>query len=462
MKISFRWKVVSVFLAVIFVSMLALTLLSNVLLKPIFIINSKNTMLDYAEKISQHISDSEKTEELLEEINLSYGINTHLANNKGEITVSYSKIKLGEVRYKYSRYIKLYNEQSPEKGYIFKNRFDDTNNEKKIVFVCKADDDSYIIMTKAIKGIEQDINIVSVFIMIVGCTMAVMGTLVWSIFSKSFTDNMKKMSRITRNMSELNFDEKINYKSNDEIGLLADSIDALSEELKKSIEGLKNDIEHRKRLVRDISHELKTPITTVKGYLENIQVMTAENERLQRYCTIAAEECEEINALVEEMLEMSRMESDSYFCDMERTPTALIAETVENKTDTEYHGQRVSISFEPAEIMCNSILITRAIMNFVKNGVKYGEKNQEIEILGTRQADKYVFSVTNRGAPIPQEERDCLWDLFYKNDKARKRDSSHGIGLAMVKRTAEIHGGQVGIVCRDGKNTFYFSVPLDK
>lgn len=460
MKLSFRWKVVAVFLAVIVFSMMSLTLMSNVLLKPIFIFNSRNTMLDYAEKLNLCIADNEKTEELLEDINLSYGINTHIANKKGEIINSYSKVKVGEVRYKYSRYVKQFIEQDPKESYIFKTQFDTTNNEKKIVLVSKASEESFIIMTKAIKGIEQDINIVSVFIMLAGCTVAIMGTLVWSIFTKSFTDNMEKLSRITLNMSELNFEEKINYKSNDEIGLLAESIDALSDKLRNSIEGLKNDIEHRKRLVRDISHELKTPITTVKGYLENIQVMTHSDEKLQRYCRIATEECDEINALVEEMLEMSRMEGDGYICDMEMIGTEQIAEIVKNKADAEYPSQELEMSFESAEIMCNSVLISRAIMNYVKNAVKYGEKNTVIEITGAVQGEKYIFRVTNSGAEIPAEERDSLWDLFYKNDKSRKRDSSHGIGLAMVKRIAEIHGGDVGVISKESKNTFYLYVPM--
>lgn len=460
MKLSFRWKVVAVFLAVIVFSMMSLTLMSNVLLKPIFIFNSRNTMLDYAEKLNLCIADNEKTEELLEDINLSYGINTHIADKKGEIINSYSKVKVGEVRYKYSRYVKQFIEQDPKESYIFKTQFDNTNNEKKIVLVSKASEESFIIMTKAIKGIEQDINIVSVFIMLAGCTVAIMGTLVWSIFTKSFTDNMEKMSRITLNMSELNFEEKINYKSNDEIGLLAESIDALSDKLRNSIEGLKNDIEHRKRLVRDISHELKTPITTVKGYLENIQVMTHSDEKLQRYCRIATEECDEINALVEEMLEMSRMEGNGYICEMEINSTEQIAEIVRNKADAEYSSQKFKMDFEPAEITCNSVLISRAIMNYVKNAVKYGEKNTVIEITGAVQGEKYIFRVTNSGTEIPAEEQDSLWNLFYKNDKSRKRDSSHGIGLAMVKRIAEIHGGDVGVISKESKNTFYLYVPM--
>lgn len=463
MKFSFRWKVIAAFLAIVFVSMIALTVLSSMLLKPVFVSNSKKMMLDYTEKISVSLTEpSVQVEDVLEELNLSYGITTNVVDENGRIRYSYQKNQTAIQKPRYKRHIELYDKRRKEDNYYFKELVDETDNVKKIIYVSKVNDEYYIVMNKAVKGIEQDIKIVTVFIMIMGCSIAIIGTAVWSVFSKSFTDAMKKMSRITREMSELNFDEKINHKSKDEIGILACSIDTLSDELKNSIEELKKDIEHRKRLVRDISHELKTPITTVKGYLENIQVMTEDNERLQRYCRIAAEECDEINSLVEEMLEMSRMESDEYICDKEITDTKAIEQTIKSKTEAEYPEQKISLCFEPAELMCNSVLITRAIMNYIKNAIKYGEKNKEITVSGAARDGKYVFYVANFGAEIPEQEKASLWELFYKNDKARKRDSSHGIGLSMVKRIAEIHGGEVDVTCRNGVNTFYLSVPTDK
>ena len=462
MKFSFRWKVIAAFLAIVFVSMIALTVLSSVLLKPIFVTNSKKTMLDYTQKISAALTEApDGVDAVLEELNLSYGITTHIVDEKGVIRYSYQKNQTNIQKPRYKRHIALYDKKRKEDNYYFKELIDETDNVKKIIYVSK-DNDYYIVMNKAVKGIEQDIRIVSLFIMIMGCSIAIVGTVVWSVFSKSFTDAMKKMSRITKEMSELNFEKKINHKSNDEIGILADSIDALSDELKNSIEELKKDIEHRKRLVRDISHELKTPITTVKGYLESIQVITEDNERLQRYCRIANEECDEINSLVEEMLDMSRMESEEYICDKETVSTKDIEQILKNKIEAEYSSQKISMSFEKGKLMCNSVLLSRAVMNYVKNAVKYGKKDKAIVVSGAICDDRYVFSVMNEGAAISEDEKAMLWDLFYKNDKSRRRDSSHGIGLAMVKRIAEIHDGDVGVESKDGKNRFYLSVPMTK
>ena len=99
-------------------------------------------------------------------------------------------------------------------------------------------------------------------------------------------------------------------------------------------------------------------------------------------------------------------------------------------------------------------------MNYVKNAVKYGEKDKEIKILGSIQGEKYAFSVVNEGTEIAEDEKLLLWDLFYKKDKSRRRDSSHGIGLSMVKRIAEIHNGDVGVTSEGGRNTFNLYIPL--
>ncbi len=463
MRTSLRWKVVGVFLIGIVLSMLLLSILSTVLLKPIFIANSKNTMIAYSDKISLCLKeDAGKVETILEEINFSYGITTHIVDGEADIRYSYQKSQTTPQKPRFKRHLKLYDQNAEENRYYFKELIDETDNIKKIIYVSKINDDCYIIMNKAVKGIEQDTKIVSLFIMLMGFTVAIVGVLIWSIFTKSFTDAVKKMSDVTHKIAQLSFEEKVDYKWNDEISVLAASINTMSDELKTSIEGLRNDVERRKMLVRDISHELKTPITTVKGYIENIQCVTVDNPVLQRYCSIASEECDEMDALIEEMLEMSRLEADGYVCDIKETDTSDISKIIGDKLQVEYIGLPFELNFDSCKVLCNSVLISRAVLNFVKNAEKYGEKSREIQILGVREKGRYYFRVSNYGREISDEEKNYIWDPFYKNDRSRKRDSSHGIGLSMVQCIAEIHGGGVGCESRDGKNTFYLWLDINE
>ncbi len=464
MKMSFRLKVVAVFLVGILLSMFCMTFMSTVFLRPIFISNSKHTMIDYAEKLSNNLnSDKDVINGLLEEINTSYGITTHITDRDGNILFSYSKsqsnVTSNNIGERYRKYVSLYNKKDIDENYYFKERTDFNDNIRKIVYIGQAKDGNFIIMNKAIKGIEQDIKLVSIFIMIMGLTVAVVGTVVWSIFTKTFTDKIKKMSIVTKKMSQLDFDEKIDFSGNDEIAALSESINTMSDELKESIKSLQDDLERRKRLIRDISHELKTPVTTIKGYIENIQYITEEDKKLKRYCEIAVEECDSMDNLIQEMLEMSRLESDGYSCDMEITDTLDIVSLINSKLDTEFRSFKFYTEFDKAYISCNKVLISRAVVNFIKNATKYGKAASEIQVKGKLRQDGYYFSVTNKGPALTREEQENIWSLFYKADKSRHRDSSHGIGLSIVKQIAKIHGGEVGIESGDGKNTFYIRLP---
>ncbi|MBQ3136028.1 MAG: HAMP domain-containing histidine kinase [Clostridia bacterium] len=462
MKKSFRFKVLGVFLTGIILSMFALTFLSNVLLRPVFIQNSKNTMEKYASEIKICLSNTpDKTESLLEEINTSYGITTHVTDKNGRVVYSYTKLKINRLNsVKYKKWIESYKLRDDKEGLYFKQRTDESDMIKKIVYISDADNDKYIIMNKSIKGIDQDTRIVTIFILITGFTLAFLGTAVWGLFTKNFTDNIKKMSDITRKMSELDFSEKINLHADDEVGVLARSIDMLSGELESSIDGLKEDVDRQKRLIRDISHELKTPVTTVKGYLENIEALSDGNKLLEKYCKIAVEECDDIDNLIEEMLEMSRLESQGYVCDMEKIPVGLIEENIKGKLSAEFNSHRFNLSFEKSELLCNLVLVTRAVMNYVKNAVKYGDGKSVIEITGTASKDGYVFAVSNTGKAISDEEKENIWDLFYKNDKSRQRNESHGIGLSMVRQIAVLHNGSVNLESKDGKNIFSIVIPF--
>ncbi len=459
---SLRFKVLAVFLAGIILSMFVLTFFSNVFLRPVFIQNSKNTMKNYAKKIETCLYETpKKVEPLLEEINVSYGITTHIVNEEGIVIYSYTKLRINKnLSEKYKKWIKYYDEKLDDNTYYFKNHTDESDMIKKIIYVSKASDGNYIVMNKAIKGIEQDIVIVSLFILIMGFTVAVVGTAVWGIFTRTFTDNIKKMSRITRKMSELDFSEKISLSTDDEIGVLASSIDVLSDELKSSIEGLREDVERQKRLLRDISHEFKTPVTTIKGYIENIEALTLKDETLQKYCKIASEECDVIDSLIGEILEMSRLESQSYVCDMELVKLASIEKYIDGKLSAEFREHHFELSLENAEIMCNPVLVSRAVMNYVKNAVKYGDEDSLIEIKGYTQDGCYVFAVANKGKEISDQEKENIWDLFYKNDKSRRRNESHGIGLSMVRQIAILHKGTVNLERENGKNVFSFTVPM--
>lgn len=459
MKHSFRTKVVATFLLIMFGCMLILILSCEFLLRPMFINDSKKNMIRYAGQVQTALKENDDhIPGLLYRINTEYLIRTTVLDKKREvlfseagdsITSSKSTIQLIE------RIDEYESEQEKEEAY-FRERYNRDDQIRRLFYIVKTADGGYIIMNKAIKGIEQDVRLVTVFITIMGLLAAGLGSISWILLTRPFTRQMKKMSRITHAMSQLEFEEKINYESSDEIGLLADSIDGLSDHLKASIEELRADVERRKMLLRSLSHELKTPITTIRGYAENTQIIAGGNEKIQRYCTVMIEECDEIDRLVEGMLEMSRMESSEYVCETEERRSRELFDGLRMKAGMECPQADIVFHCEERMIRCNMILLERAVLNYIKNAVKYGRPGGRIRVDGSTSKDRFVISVTNPGNGIPKEEQSMIWDAFYKKDRSRTRDKSHGLGLTIVHQIALLHGG--GVALDSGKEETTFSI----
>lgn len=464
MKKSFRTKVVAVFLVSVLLCMLFLDLMCGVFLKQIFIYDTKKAMINYSEEIETEMENgSRNIDEILKNMNDSYAITASAVDSEANVFFSYRHFIDDEIKASYNTWMELYKsavESDTKDDHFFEEIADSEEGVEKLIFVEETDQGIYIIMSKEIKGIDQDIRVVTALLLAMSIVIVAIGTVVWGYATRPFTKQVEKMSRITNKMAKLNFDEKINYSSPDEIGMLAKSIDSMSDELKESIENLKEDLEKRKCTLRDLAHEIKTPITTIRGYTENIQYFCGGDEKVQRYCNIMLDECDEVIALINEMLMMSLLESDEYIQQSEKISTSRLSHEVIIRTGNEFADENIKVEMESAELFCNADLIERALLNFISNAVKYGEKDREILLEGKVQKGRYVFSVVNYGAEINEQERRKIWEAFYKNDKSRRRGEGHGLGLSIVSRIAKSHGGDVDLKSEDGKNTFIMWIPL--
>lgn len=464
MRKSFRLKVVFAFTFGIVLCVVFLILGYKSMLRPIFIRDTQISMKSYSGLIMDtYLSGSETVGRTLNILDSSHDIQTVIVTGDCEVLVNSgediypSSYKMTQLK----QWLEIYDERKNEDNIFTGEIPDKTDNLDRVVYIRKIDGNSFICMSKVVRGIDQEVRVATYVIAGMGAIIIIIGALIWSVITKPFTKQMQKMSEVTNKMSQLSFDEKINYKGHDEIGLLAKSIDDMSDELKKSIDKLHADVERRKRLIRDVSHELKTPVTTIRGYTENIQIVAGDNERVSRYCDIMLEECDIIQSLLSEMLYMSKIEDEGYECRMEVIDTQELEEKLRTRIKNEFDDKDISIDFEKTIMCANETLALRAVFNYISNAVKYRYPDTEITVKGYCEKDGYVFSVSNYGNEISKEDRELMWDVFYKTDKSRTRSvKGHGIGLTMVKQIAELHGGEVKIDSENSVNTFYIKFPL--
>lgn len=286
-----------------------------------------------------------------------------------------------------------------------------------------------------------------VFDLLAGIVIVLIGTVIVSGLSQRLVVPIKEMQQTAEHISNLEFDAKVKIRSQDELGQLGQSINRMSNHLEENVEQLQKDIENRKRLVRNISHEIKSPVAVIMGYADRLKVVLQKNpERALQYCEIISNESSRVDILVKEMLEFSKLEQRTGELYIEKIPVKQFFAKIQKRFEEENYDRRIDFQLTCGEediINADEVLLERAIYNILGNAVAYGSvQDLRIILTGMQKEDYYEFSVYNSGNGIPEEMLDGIWDAFVKVDKARTRGrQGSGVGLSIVREIVETHGG---------------------
>ena len=207
----------------------------------------------------------------------------------------------------------------------------------------------------------------------------------------------------------------------------------------------------RRDFVANVSHELKTPVTSIKGFAETL-VDGALDDRAdaERFAGIIAGQADRLNAIIEDLLSLSRLEEE----EQEEIPRveSRLGDVLQAAVDTCRHaaaakGVELAVSCPPRlSAPVNVPLLEQAVVNLVDNAVKYSPDGAVVELLAREEDDEVVIAVTDHGCGIAREHLPRLFERFYRVDKARSRDlGGTGLGLAIVKHIARVHGGRVSV-----------------
>jgi two-component system phosphate regulon sensor histidine kinase PhoR len=235
-----------------------------------------------------------------------------------------------------------------------------------------------------------------------------------------------------------------------------------------------NDVTRLKRLeavrrdfVANVSHELKTPVTTIKGFAETLSDGALDDpDAAHRFVRIIAGQADRLNSIIEDLLALSTLEQsidspllqldEADLCDVVAVALDVVGPKAEAKGVTlrELCPGRLLATVSPP-------LLEQAVVNLVDNAVKYSPAGAAVEVAVEEAGDEVVISVTDEGPGVPREHLPRLFERFYRVDKARSRDlGGTGLGLAIVKHIAQIHGGRVSVESVVGRgSTFRIHLP---
>ncbi len=230
-----------------------------------------------------------------------------------------------------------------------------------------------------------------------------------------------------------------------------------------------HDVTHLRRLentrrdfVANVSHELKTPITSIKGFVETLLAgALKEPENAENFLRIIAKQTDRLNEIIEDLLSLSRIEQDAERGQIFLTPQKIKGILQEAIQVCEAKAAENSVALQlncPEDLRAeiNAPLLEQALVNLIDNAIKYSSAGNMVQIEAERVAGKVVIRVTDQGLGIPKEHVNRIFERFYRVDASRNRKAGGtGLGLAIVKHIAQAHGGKVTAASTPGKGSVF-------
>jgi two-component system sensor histidine kinase ResE len=221
----------------------------------------------------------------------------------------------------------------------------------------------------------------------------------------------------------------------------------------------------RRDFVANVSHELRTPMTSIQGFVEALIDGLAEDKESQdRYLNVILDETVRLNRLVNDLLDLSRLETRQLKWPMEPVSLHPLLNQVVTKLQTQFEKQQIQAVIDCPEnlpvVLGNRDRIQQILINLLGNAISFTPSGGRITLTAREDGDFIRISVSDTGIGIPASEQDKIWERFHKVDKARTRSlGGTGLGLSIVKQIVDAHGGTVGLYSTPGAgSTFHFSL----
>ena len=282
------------------------------------------------------------------------------------------------------------------------------------------------------------------------------------------TKNLRKVISTVKRFSNGELSARIKVTKGGEINQLAESFNEMADTIVGNIEDLKSMENLRRELVGNVSHDLRTPLAVIHGYIETLMIKReglSEEEQI-KYLSTALEGTEKLKGLVEELFELSKLEAkhvepvkEPFFIneliDDIAQKYAILAEEKGIKIISQLEDQ-------PCLVYADVRLIERVLQNLIDNAIKYTPKHGAITLQINNKKDQVEIEVIDTGSGIPKDQIPFVFDRYHIGDKRISLDkNSTGLGLAIVKRILEIHNAKIQLKSKLGEGTsFCFALPI--
>jgi len=280
------------------------------------------------------------------------------------------------------------------------------------------------------------------------------------IFSRFLTKPIEQLNNATKNISSGEFSQRVNVKTNDEIGELANSFNKMAEEIENKINSLNLSIKQKDDFISGFSHEIKTPMTAIIGYSDLLRLKNYDDDIRIPALNYIYSESKRLEELSYKLLSLMELSEDKI--ELKETKIKDVIENICKKIVIE--NTELKLDLEEAIVYADENLLEVVIRNLVQNAKKAEPKDNRVYVIGNKCENKYIISIIDNGIGIPKEHINRVTEDFYMVDKSRSRkNGGTGIGLSLCKKILELHNSKINIESEENiGTTVYFELEVKK
>jgi len=319
-----------------------------------------------------------------------------------------------------------------------------------------------VIVSSPTQATNQILSKISNMFLTAAAFVVLASVLAVGIFARRESKPLRDMAKMANAFGHGDLDARVRVDDgvSEEMAELSLAFNNMASSLQKSEY-------QRQEFVANVSHELKTPMTTISGYVDGILDGTIPEHRKNYYLQIVSDETKRLSRLVRSMLDISQLQNEGgipeekkMHFDLEEVLGQVLI-TFEQKINDKQLEVEVDMPDHPVYTFANRDYITQVLYNLLDNAVKFCPQGKTLGLKIARGGSKAYVSVSNEGQTIPPEELSLLFDRFHKLDKSRSQNrDGWGLGLYIVKTIVCSHGENISVTSRDGKTEFTFTMPL--
>jgi len=287
--------------------------------------------------------------------------------------------------------------------------------------------------------------------LVAGGVLLVGGTLIALVVFGPPRRRLEQVQQATEQLGDGDLTARAPENGGDEIAALARSFNHMADELTRRAKALESSDRARRHLLADVSHELMTPLTAMRGYIETLGMteLQLDAPTRERYMRIVGEETSRLETIIGDLLDLARLEGGGTSLRRQRVPVELLFKRVAERHERELQARNVTldVTVVPAgeELTVDADRMEQALQNLVANALRYTPDEGRIGLVSERRDSASVLTVRDSGAGIPDDQLALIFDRFYKGDASRRSAGGSGLGLSIVKAIVERHGGTISV-----------------